>query len=139
MSAQVVPMSQPEEGWLYVLENPAMPNLCKVGMTTRSPEERAEELLTTGVPQPFRIAAAWPTADVKAAERAAHEALARWRTHDTREWFAVPAARAVAVLEAVLDVRSARRTPRTWRFVRGVVEGLGWLTLSALILAAFQS
>ena len=29
-----------EPGWLYVIANPAMPRVCKVGMTTRTPEER---------------------------------------------------------------------------------------------------
>ncbi|MDC0850100.1 GIY-YIG nuclease family protein [Pseudomonas aeruginosa] len=38
-------------GFVYVLTSPAMPGLYKVGATTRSPRQRAEELSRgTGVP-----------------------------------------------------------------------------------------
>ncbi len=48
-----------EPGWLYVIANPAMPRVCKVGFTTREPEERAAELHDTGSPQPYHVVAKW--------------------------------------------------------------------------------
>ncbi len=37
-------------GHIYILMNPTMPGYLKIGMTTRSPEERARELSnSTGV------------------------------------------------------------------------------------------
>lgn len=83
----MIPLTVIEPGWLYLLTNPAMPGLVKIGMTTRSPEERAQELASTGVPMPFHVSAAWAVDDVRAAERDAHEALARYRVSDQREWF----------------------------------------------------
>ena len=43
-------------GHVYVLQNPAFPHLLKIGFTTRTPEERAEELSRhSGVPTPYRV------------------------------------------------------------------------------------
>lgn len=43
-------------GYVYVLQNPAFPHLLKIGFTTRTPEERAEELSRhSGVPTPYRV------------------------------------------------------------------------------------
>ena len=121
-----------EAGWVYVIANPAMPGLCKIGMTTRSPEERAQELHDTGSPVPYRVAAKWPVADVRAAEQAAQAALARFRVSDAREWFNLPARAAVARVEAVLGVR---RRLGLWRLLRGVVEAIGWLGIAGTIAA----
>ncbi|WP_295019631.1 GIY-YIG nuclease family protein [Tabrizicola sp.] len=138
MTAQVLPMSQPEEGWLYVIENPSIPGMVKVGQTTRTPQERAVELHVTGTPTPFDVAHAWPVQDVTAAERAAHAALRRFRVSTDREWFSLPSDRAVALLEPVLGDDERPRS-RPFRIVRGMVEGVGWLTLIALVLSAFRS
>ena len=43
-----------EEGIVYVLTNPCMPGIVKIGMTERKNiEARLKELYTTGVPLPF--------------------------------------------------------------------------------------
>ena len=49
--------SDPKIGEVYVLSNPAMPGICKIGFTTRDPRVRAEELFqnSTGVPTPFHV------------------------------------------------------------------------------------
>ena len=41
------------EGSVYVLTNPAMPNMVKIGKTTRDVELRLADLYSTGVPLPF--------------------------------------------------------------------------------------
>ena len=40
-------------GTVYVLTNPAMPDLVKIGKTTRDVQLRLADLYTTGVPYPF--------------------------------------------------------------------------------------
>ncbi|WP_220385717.1 GIY-YIG nuclease family protein, partial [Klebsiella pneumoniae] len=56
MTTMEVPQQFRMEGWVYVLSNPCMPGIYKVGMTTTSPEVRARELSSaTGVPAPFKI------------------------------------------------------------------------------------
>ena len=40
-------------GCVYILKNPAMPDLIKIGHTKRTARERANELYTTSVPEPM--------------------------------------------------------------------------------------
>lgn len=122
-----------EAGWVYVIANPAMPNVCKIGMTTRTPEERAQELHDTGSPAPYHVVAKWPVADVRAAEQVAQAALARFRVSDAREWFNVPARAAVARVEAVLGI--GHEPNRAWRAIRGLVEAVGWIGIAGTVLA----
>lgn len=42
-------------GTVYVLTNPAMPGLVKIGKTARDDNTRIAELYITGVPVPFNI------------------------------------------------------------------------------------
>ena len=41
------------EGSVYVLTNPAMPNMVKIGKKTRNLELRLADLSSTGVPLPY--------------------------------------------------------------------------------------
>lgn len=84
-------------GFIYVLQNPAFPGLLKIGYTTRTPEERAEELSRhTGVPTPYRVVFSEFFEDCQGAERAIHNALAarRWN----KEFFRITVDEAVAVI-----------------------------------------
>ncbi|HBK4618629.1 GIY-YIG nuclease family protein [Klebsiella michiganensis] len=91
MTTMEVPQQFRMEGWVYVLSNPCMPGIYKVGMTTTSPEVRARELSSaTGVPAPFKIEAAFYTHTPLEAEKEVHEALSEWRVNDSREFFELP-------------------------------------------------
>jgi hypothetical protein len=60
-------------GYVYILSNPRMPGLLKVGSTTRHVQERVEELNSaTGVPAPFTVEAYFPAWDPKKAESEIH-------------------------------------------------------------------
>lgn len=59
----------PEAGYIYVLINPSMDGLVKIGKTTRDPSGRAKELSgATGVPSPFLLAYETLIGDCSAAE-----------------------------------------------------------------------
>lgn len=76
-------------GYIYCFSNPSMPGLYKVGMTDRTPEERAKELYSTGVPEPFVIKFAIKVQDPKHAESIVHKALESFtvRPNPKREYF----------------------------------------------------
>jgi hypothetical protein len=48
------------EGYVYMLSNPSMPNLLKIGSTTARVSQRVRALSSqTGVPAPFTVEAFW--------------------------------------------------------------------------------
>lgn len=80
-------------GYLYVLINPAMQGLAKVGKTTRTPHSRVSELSSaTGVPSPFMLAYQQPVGDCDQAEALVHSELTeRGHRHSAqREFFTAP-------------------------------------------------
>ena len=77
---------------VYVLTNPAMPGIVKIGKTTRdNPQVRMNELYTTGVPLPFECAIAINTEDEQASnlEIALHTAFGPYRLNPSREFFEI--------------------------------------------------
>ena len=81
--------------FVYVLVNPEMPDLVKVGWSGRLPEDRAEELSRTAVPLPYYVAYRTRTLKHEAVEKRAHQLLADYRVSSKREFFRVPVAIAV--------------------------------------------
>lgn len=89
---------------IYILLNPALKNLVKIGRTSRTPEERAKELsAATGVPQPFLVAYENLVSDGVTAENLIHAELSQhgYRLNDAREFFEVPLKVAVAVVDRI--------------------------------------
>lgn len=79
------------EGVIYVMINQTMPNIVKIGKTTRASEERAAELSsTTGVPTKFLVAYEVLVSDCDAAEQDIHNRLANFRVNEDREFFSMP-------------------------------------------------
>lgn len=77
----------PPDGWLYVLSNPEMPGLVKVGFTRTSVEQRIKNLsAATAVPAPFQEVWSHWFFDCEAAEAAAHEHFKDCRS-ERREFF----------------------------------------------------
>lgn len=89
-------------GIVYVLTNPSMPGLVKIGMTTRDNlDTRMRELYGTGVPVPFECAYACKvkTSDCTKIEKALHTAFAPNRINANREFFQIKPEQAKAILE----------------------------------------
>ena len=84
---------------VYVLTNPAMPGLVKIGKTTReSMERRLGELFSTSVPFPFELVFACKVANPDEVERALHVAFGPNRVNPRREFFEIDPVQAVAIL-----------------------------------------
>lgn len=77
------------KGYVYILKNPSMPGLLKIGKTTRSVQQRASELRQTGVPTAFKVVDECYSPNCHELERWLHEWLAKWRVSPDREFFAV--------------------------------------------------
>ncbi|CAK8715061.1 hypothetical protein GCAAIG_04435 [Candidatus Electronema halotolerans] len=78
----------PINGYVYILSNPCMPNLVKIGFTTRNIYERISELnSSSGIPEPFVIEAAFCSINPKKDEQIIHAELDKNRTNRNREFF----------------------------------------------------
>lgn len=85
---------------VYVLTNPAMPGLVKIGKTTQlEVEDRMKQLYGTGVPVPFDCAFACQVKDATEVERALHFAFGNGRINPNREFFRIEPERVIAVLK----------------------------------------
>ena len=92
---------------LYVLTNPALPGLVKVGMTTAGIEGRMKSLSSpSNIPEPYQcfglvdFPGTTPT-DLRDCEQEAHQRLRTARHSEDREFFTVAPEEALSVLEDV--------------------------------------
>ena len=92
---------------VYVLTNPAMPDLIKIGKTTRDDlQARMGELYTTGVPLPFDCTIAVEVENKgDELEKALHVAFEPQRLNRSREFFEVGSSQVEAILKIWPDAR----------------------------------
>ena len=92
---------------VYVLTNPAMPDIVKIGMTDRDDvQKRMSELYSTGVPLPFECSMALQVEGKKAAdiENALHTAFEPYRVNPSREFFNIEPEQAEALLRVISGI-----------------------------------
>lgn len=86
---------RPYKGWIYVMTNPAMPDVIKIGKTSNDPDFRARQLRETGVPLPFEVRYSGWVSDYESVEKEIFEILSDYRISDDREFFSCDVATAV--------------------------------------------
>ncbi len=93
-------------GIVYVLTNPAMPRMVKIGRTGREIGDRLADLYTTGVPLPFECEYAAKVKDQNEVESAFHLAFGPYRVNPRREFFNIEPDQAITLLRlmAIEDV-----------------------------------
>ena len=102
-------------GWVYVLTNPCLPGLVKIGQTGNTAERRAAQLKREyGVPVPFGVASRHATPDREAVEFIAHEMLKNCRL-PASELFRCSVPKARRTVEAAI-LASIAPLPLSLRF-----------------------
>jgi len=92
---------KPLLGIVYIVSNPRMPGLLKIGCTTRGVEERLSELnRSTSAPAPFVLEAFFFSEHPYEDEKAIHSRLVHARLTD-REFFEISLEEALSVCELV--------------------------------------
>ncbi len=94
-------------GIIYILTNPAIPNMIKIGMTTAEDVKiRMAQLYTTGVPLPYDCVYAARVANHELVEKALHTAFGPDRINPKREFFEIDPSQAIAIIKlmAIEDV-----------------------------------
>lgn len=93
--------------YVYVLSNPVMPGLVKIGKTDQNDvSDRIAQLYTTGVPVPFTLEFACRVPNADEVEKAFHIAFAPQRVNARREFFQIEPEQAVVILK-LLHVEDA--------------------------------
>ncbi len=89
------------KGWIYIMKR-ARENALKIGKTSRTPEQRAEELsATTGVPTPFVVVYKRSVNDMDYCEKVVHERLSSYKFR--KEFFDVDIKIAINTIDDVCD------------------------------------
>ncbi len=105
IATQVQPAAQ--LGIVYVLTNPWIPELVKIGLTEREDAGlRIGELYTTGVHVPFKLQFACRVKNAAEVEKALHIAFGPDRINPKREFFRIDPNQAIAILK-LLPVEDA--------------------------------
>lgn len=86
-------------GWVYIITNKAMPDLVKIGFSTKDPVLRAGELNHTGAPHPYEVVYDLLVFHPYQVEQQTHKHLADKR--EGKEWFRCSVAEAVAAIRKI--------------------------------------
>ena len=89
-------------GYIYILSNPAMSGLLKIGFTVRDVQSRVQELSSsTSIPAPFEIEYYCLTRDVEEIEKEVHYRLGKYR-QSGKEFFTIPLELAVKIIDSMI-------------------------------------
>ena len=88
--------------WVYILTNPAMEGMVKIGYTTNDPHTRAEQISRgTGVPLGYEVAWAYKCYKGERIEKEVHKYFKKQRISPTREFFRVTLEEAKQIIEQI--------------------------------------
>lgn len=86
------------KGWVYVISNPAMPGIIKVGYSTKDPAMRAQELNHTGSPHPYSVQYETLVWEPYSLEQRVHKVL--YSKLEGKEWFRCTVHEAIAAIQS---------------------------------------
>jgi len=90
-------------GWIYILSTRQSNQFLKIGMTTRTVEQRVQEINSaTGVVIPFGVRRCWRVRNPTEAERIVHVALSEYRIRNDREFFEADFMQIVPIVQNVI-------------------------------------
>lgn len=98
------------EGYVYILVNSSLPNLVKIGRTTKTPNARAAELSSTGTPGRFIVAYSVLVNDCVEVESMMHSIFSDQRHTNDREFFDLDAPTAIDKLNEISKDRKLNGT-----------------------------
>ncbi|WP_281700862.1 GIY-YIG nuclease family protein [Acetobacter malorum] len=87
------------DGIIYILTNPVMPGLVKIGKTDQIISKRLKQLYSSGVPVPFECFYAKRVSDYHRVEKHLHGAFGDHRINGNREFFRIEPERVQLILE----------------------------------------
>jgi hypothetical protein len=99
-----------KDGWIYAASNPTLPGILKIGLTTRTPEQRIDELSSsTSVAIPFELvhSVSISSEKLKNCENLIHRKLNKYRVNPKREFFKVDSTLAINTMnQARIEIQA---------------------------------
>ncbi|MBU4328183.1 MAG: GIY-YIG nuclease family protein [Proteobacteria bacterium] len=130
-------MSNNNRHGIYLVSNPAMPGLLKIGFTKKTIGQRLAQLNTTGVPAPFRCEAFFSCDRLELVESRIHSDLEKFRYRGGREFFkiSVEEATTVAQKHAARYPLNINDPPEKWKTKKELAREKSQALLKAIINA----
>lgn len=101
-SSYQIPTNVPNAQWVYILSNPSMPGMVKIGYTNNEPDVRVKEInRATGIPTDFVVEFALPCVNGYEVEQLVHEELEDLRVNNRKEFFKVSVEDAVYLIQEI--------------------------------------
>lgn len=111
-------MSRYEKGFIYVLTNEVMPDVCKIGIT-KNLDRRVNELSShTGVALPFDLYCAYEFRDYKKLEKDLHKTFEEYRVNPNREFFNIHPERVKKLLDRIIKEENQNKMHRRKKYSR---------------------
>ena len=90
------------KGFVYILDNPSLEGMVKIGATTKKPSKRCWELSSsTSIPTPFNIVYSQPSMNPFKVESIVHTILDEYRVNKNREFFKVDIDKTINLIEDI--------------------------------------
>lgn len=100
----LIPTTGEYSYWIYVLSNPTIPGLLKIGYTMQDPIDRAKQIsASTGVALPFELEYAFNCHNGSILERELHTYLDQYRVNNNREFFKIDLKEVITAIEKLGD------------------------------------
>ena len=95
-------------GFVYIMSNPAFPDLLKIGKSSKDPtKDRVNELNQTGLPQPFQVEYYAFVGDEDLVESLVHKHFKAKRPNKKREFFNVACTDAISTIRDITEQYSS--------------------------------
>ena len=95
-------------GFVYIMSNPAFPDLLKIGKSSKDPtKDRVNELNQTGLPQPFQVEYYAFVGDEDLIESLVHKHFKAKRPNKKREFFNVACTDAISTIRDISEQHSS--------------------------------
>lgn len=95
-------------GFVYIMSNPAFPDLLKIGKSSKDPtKDRVNELNQTGLPQPFQVEYYAFVGDEDLVESLVHKHFKAKRPNKKREFFNVACTDAISTIRDITEQHSS--------------------------------
>ena len=101
---KVIPNKESKKckGFVYILDNPSLEGMVKIGATTKKPSKRCLELSSsTSIPTPFNIVYYQPSMNPFKVESIVHTILDEYRVNKNREFFKVDIDQTINLIEDI--------------------------------------